>query len=120
MERLPWSLTRLLLGFASNLPALLEAEFPENHAQFVAAFNKIRPMISVPLVQAAMPLQDAIDLARYLADLTIKFSTFAPGASIVGGPIEIAAVTKHEGFKWVTRKYYFDSSFNPDEDDVHV
>lgn len=35
-----------------------------------------------------------------------------PGANTVGGPIELAAITKHEGFKWVTRKHYFDEQLN--------
>jgi hypothetical protein len=28
-------------------------------------------------------------------------------------PIEIAAITKHEGYKWVTRKFYFEDKYNP-------
>lgn len=60
-----------------------------------------------------MPIQDAIDLVEFLVDLTIKYSQFSPGATTVGGPIEIAAITKHEGFKWVRRKHYFTSELNP-------
>ena len=36
-------------------------------------------------------------------------------AAPVGGPIEIAGITKHEGFKWVRRKHYFDTAMNPRE-----
>ena len=32
---------------------------------------------------------------------------------IIRGPIEVAAVTKHEGFKWVKRKHYYDVTLNP-------
>lgn len=60
-----------------------------------------------------MPIQDAIDLAEFLARLTIEFVRFCPGDATVGGPIEIAAVTKHEGFKWVRRKHYFNAALNP-------
>ncbi|GIZ50270.1 hypothetical protein NCCP691_02840 [Noviherbaspirillum aridicola] len=50
----------------------------------------------------AMPLQDAIDLARYLVETTIGFIKFSVSRpKIVGGPIEIAAISKHEGFQWV-------------------
>jgi hypothetical protein len=113
-------LTRLILGFAPNLLPLLQEAMPEHRAELAAAFAKVRPQLGVPFVQAAMPLQDAIDLAKYLADLAISFSKFAPGAAVVGGPVEIAAITKHEGFKWVLRKYYFDRSYNPTEEDDNV
>lgn len=53
----------------------------------------------------AMPIQDAIGLARYLVETTvgfIKYSVSRP--KTVGGPVEIAAITKHEGFQWVQRR----------------
>ena len=33
----------------------------------------------------------------------------------VGGPIEIVAITKHEGYKWIKRKLYFKDGLNPRE-----
>ena len=60
----------------------------------------------------AMHIQDAIELARYLAETAAKFSHFSLLAPTIGGPIEIATITKHEGFKWVARKHYFPSTLN--------
>lgn len=65
------------------------------------------------MVRPYMPIQDAIDLAEFLADASAKFIRFTQGAHVVGGPIEIAAITKHEGFKWIRRKLYYDRSLNP-------
>jgi hypothetical protein len=31
---------------------------------------------------------------------------------IVGGPIEIAAITKHEGFRWIQRKHFYPAGLN--------
>ena len=59
-----------------------------------------------------MPIQDAIDLARFLAETAAKFTLFSLRAATVGGPIEVAAITKHEGFKWINRKHFFDQHFN--------
>ena len=59
------------------------------------------------------PIQDAINLARFMVETTtgfIQFSITRP--KTVGGPIEIAATTKHESFKWVQRKHFFSSDFN--------
>lgn len=68
-----------------------------------------------PLILPPMPIQDAIDLAEFLAHAAIMYSRFNIGASTVGGPIEVAAITKHEGFKWVKRKYYYDARLNPSQ-----
>jgi hypothetical protein len=65
------------------------------------------------MVSPAMPLQDAIDLADYLVDLSIKYSRFMPGSPTVGGPVECAAISKHEGFRWIKRKHYYDQRLNP-------
>ncbi len=59
-----------------------------------------------------MPVQDAINLAEYLVDVTKKYFAFLPGADIVAGDTDIATVTKHEGFKWIRRKHYYSPQFN--------
>jgi len=69
---------------------------------------------SKPMIDSAMPLQDAIDLVRFLVDLTCRCSRFWLGPQTVGGPIDIATVTKHEHFKWVQRKHFYDMHLNPE------
>lgn len=64
------------------------------------------------LAHPAMPMQDAIDLVRYLADVTVGYVRFKAGAPTVAGPIDIAAITRHQGFKWVTRKQYYSAELN--------
>jgi len=59
-------------------------------------------------ILTAAPIQYAIDLARFMVETTRRFVRFAiTRKKTVGGPIEIAAITKHEGFKWVQRKRFF-------------
>jgi hypothetical protein len=62
-----------------------------------------------------MPVQDAINLADFLVDVTKRYFAFLPGADIVGGETDIATVTKYEGFKWIRRKHYYPASLNPME-----
>lgn len=113
----PEALHRLLLGYGTRLPELFETRFGVAAADIHSVVATVQQELAVPLVTAPMPIQDAIDLAEFLVDLTIKFSRFTPGAPTVGGPIEIAAITKHEGFKWIRRKYYYQREFNPEERD---
>lgn len=111
----PEALNRLVLGLSPALPSLLQAQLGVSPAQMAQAIAGVLPMIQLPVVLPAMPLRDAIDLAEFMVDLTVKFSRFKPGAPTVGGPIEIAAISKHEGFRWVQRKYYFTRELNPEE-----
>lgn len=107
-------LYRVIRGFSSMLPNVLrQAGLDEPTVARIMEIAEIN--MSAPLVFTAMPIQDAIDLAQFLIDYTAKFIKYTPGPPTVGGPIEIAAITKHEGFKWIKRKYYFDRKLNPEE-----
>jgi hypothetical protein len=108
-------LQRMIIGVSPAIFNLLAevAEPKQNPAEIAA---KLMPLISArlqaPVVFAPMPIQDAIDVARFFVHAAIMFSRFSPGPNIVGGPIEIAAITKHENFKWISRKHYYDESIN--------
>lgn len=110
----PEAINRLLAGYSPQLWPILKNSLNLADANLVGLKSQIDPQLQVPLVFPAMPLQDAIDLAEFLVQLTISFSRFKPGAPTVGGPIELAAISKHEGFRWIKRKYYFDRDINPD------
>lgn len=64
----------------------------------------------------SQPIQDGIDLVRFILETTIGYHRFCLGAQVVGGPIDIAAITKHEQFKWVRRKFFYSSTLNPPYD----
>ena len=53
------------------------------------------------------------DLAETLIMLeSLKEKVTKPTES-VGGPIDVAVITKSEGFIWIKRKHYFDPQLNP-------
>ena len=107
------AIQRLILGMGSNMGnALVAGGIAQGDLQNLV--NAMMPHLQVDLHSPPMPIQDAIDLAKFLVDLTIMFTRFKCGAQTVGGAIEIAAITRHEGFKWVKRKHYFSSELNPE------
>ncbi len=110
----PEAITRLYLGFGTGLTNVLKKCKIDDKA-VEEIMQCCRENLTVPMVTPAMPIQDAINLAIFLVETTINFSKFSPGAPTVGGPIEVAAITKHEGFKWVRRKHYFERVLNPKE-----
>lgn len=66
-------------------------------------------------VQPGMPLPDAIELARFMVETTEGYARFRLGADTVGGPVEVASISPHEGFKWINRKHYYSPALNPGE-----
>jgi hypothetical protein len=112
----PEAISRLILGHSPALGSVLETKLGVPAAQIPQAMQLITQSLQAQMIADAMPIQDAVDLAYFLVDLTEKYSRYTPGAATVGGPIEIAAITKHEGYKWVQRKYYFTRDLNPESD----
>jgi hypothetical protein len=113
------ALQRIVIGFSPALfQALAEVSGGEGRPkstpqQLHEQLNALLvAKLQAPVVFAPMPIQDAIDLGRFLVHASKMFSRFIPGATTVGGPIEIAAITKHEGFKWISRKHYYNRSLN--------
>lgn len=107
------AISRLMQGVSPALPMVLQQNLGVPADDIPGIMDVVRQQLTLPLVMPAMPIQDAIDLAAFFVDLTIKFSRFAPGAPTVGGPVEVAVITKHEGFKWVRRKHYYTAEYNP-------
>jgi hypothetical protein len=107
------ALDRLILGYTSSIVDSAVKNGLDQQAA-LDMMQKMGPDLYENLVMPAMPIQDAIDLAQYLVEATMGFSKFSIArAKTVGGPIEIAAITKHEGFRWVERKHFYSASLNP-------
>lgn len=97
---------RLMFGYSSQIEERLVAAGVEHDVarQLLTSLE--------PLINGVMPIQDAIDMVRYLIDVTCGYIRFAPGHTIVAEPIDLAAITKHNGFKWVARKHYYPAKLN--------
>jgi hypothetical protein len=61
----------------------------------------------------SMPKQELAALSESLVHITSLKRKFSAGAESVGGPIDVAMITRAEGFVWVKRKHYFDPELNP-------
>lgn len=111
----PEAISRLVFGFSPRMANVLQEKLGVPKDQIPKAMQVLAQNLSAMVVYDAMPIQDAIDLSEFLVDVTERFSRYTPGAATVGGPIEVAAITKHEGFKWVRRKHYYSSEFNVED-----
>ena len=57
--------------------------------------------LQYPILFNAMPLGDAIEYARFLVELTIARFRYVVGAEVCGGKVNIAAITRKDGFNIV-------------------
>jgi hypothetical protein len=105
----PEALNRLMNGWSGAvLEGLVKSgTTPEEAIKFLTSL----PVTY--LSSGGMPIQDAIDLVKYMVDVTAGFVRFAPGPPTVHPPADIATITRHEGFCWVSRKHYFSRELNP-------
>ena len=103
----PRAISRLLVGFDDRVNHELVQK-----GWSAQEISDLQDNISTPLVHSSMPVQDAINLADFLVDVTKRYIAFLPLANVVGGDTDIATVTKYEGFKWIKRKHYYPEHLN--------
>jgi len=64
-------------------------------------------------VIGALPVTDMAALARSLIELESLKERVTQESESVAGPIDVAAISKHDGFIWIERKHYFRPELNP-------
>ncbi|RJG06780.1 hypothetical protein D3870_12895 [Noviherbaspirillum cavernae] len=95
------ALDRLVLGLGSRFDELAR-EQGITAADGQSVRSGFAPALYELLFLEAMPISDAAELARFLVETTIGFVRFSVSRpKTVGAPVEIAAITKHEGFHWL-------------------
>lgn len=78
-------------------------------------WNARRRETAIPVVgiTATLPKDELAAMAESLVNLTKFRRRITPERETVGGPIDVAVITKGDGFVWVRRKHYFDPALNP-------
>ena len=62
---------------------------------------------------ALLPKDELANLAESLVALTSLKRRVSSDAETVGGPIDVALISKGDGFVWIKRKLYFPAELNP-------
>jgi hypothetical protein len=60
-----------------------------------------------------LPFDELADLAEILISIESLKERVTTTSESVGGPIDVAVVSKSDGFVWIKRKHYFDPKLNP-------
>jgi hypothetical protein len=69
----------------------------------------------IPLrrVVGLLPLDELADLAEILVSIESLKERVTTTTETVSGPIDVAVISKGDGFIWIKRKHYFDPKLNP-------
>jgi hypothetical protein len=62
--------------------------------------------LASPIAFDGMPVQDAIGFCKFILDTTIGVCTYEVGVPSCGGPLQLAVITKRDGFMWVAKPEY--------------
>jgi hypothetical protein len=96
--------SRLIHGFDPNLDQLVRAHVHLNPAQTTNLREKALQGLAVPIPYQFLPLQDCVDLAIFLVKATATMQKWMLGIRGVGGAVDIATITRTEGFQPVQQK----------------
>jgi len=72
--------------------------------------NNSDPIMSIVEL---LPKEEIAEMAEALVNLTSFKRRVTPEAETVGGPIDVAVISKGDGLVWIKRKHYFAPELNP-------
>ena len=64
-------------------------------------------------VVSVLPKEQLAELAEALISLTSLRRRVSYDEETVGGPTDVAIITKGDGLVWIKRKHYFEENLNP-------
>ena len=115
----PEPVNRLFKGYDEALrTALINSGVDKlGQTRTEAGRRSTRFSVSVELdpVQAGCPCRMLSSWPDYIVETTEGYARYRLGPDTVGGPVEVASISPHEGFKWIHRKHYYGPALNPGE-----
>ncbi len=96
--------SRLIHGFDPGIKNVLESmdEIDKNLTERI--IKKFRESFEISIPYQILPLQDCIDLAHFMIQTTIIGQSLSIGLRGVGGPIDVAVITKTGGVRYIQQK----------------
>ena len=104
--------------FAENKKQSVQQELSRITSNVInQIIQKAQQQYLFPITQsvATLPIEELALLAESMINITSLRRKVALDNNIgtVGGPIDVAIISKCDGFIWLKRKHYFDRAYNP-------
>lgn len=85
----------------------------EDYQRELSDYRQERYISPVMRVVRVLPKDELAAMAESLINLTSFKRRVSMEEETVGGPIDVAVISKGDGFIWIKRKHYFESELNP-------
>ena len=84
-------------------------------SDFVGFIDTLKGKNSEPILKSIMslPKEELANLSESLINITSLKVKVQDNLETVGGDVDVAIITKGDGFVWTKRKHYFEESLNP-------
>lgn len=101
-------------GDLNALSNLQDVVTDARRAMGEAILDRARREHAMPLrrVLGVLPVDEMAELAETLINLQSLKEKVTKRSETVGGPVDVAIITKNEGLVWVKRKHFFDIGIN--------
>lgn len=98
-----------------EIKKIIHKHAPAESENIITEIDSHIQEISSPRVDIldSFPIADLAFVAENLVSLTSFKRRFTIDVETVGGPIDVAVISKGDGFIWIKRKHYFDPELNP-------
>ncbi|MBX9678764.1 MAG: hypothetical protein K2X38_08355 [Gemmataceae bacterium] len=102
-------------NLANVIQGVVRPEIEELTKQLFDAWEMLKKDQWEPVLDtvAVLPKDELAAMSEALVNLTKFKRRVTPEQETVGGPIDVAVITKGDGFVWLKRKHYFDPTLNP-------
>lgn len=102
-------------GPLTSLVLVMIRELHQHLQQLTA--TQVQPIVDSV---AFLPKDDLAAMAESLVNLTsLKRRVSIDDPQTVGGPIDVAVISRGDGFVWIKRKHYFSQGLNPSWASIH-
>lgn len=106
---------------SDSMKEILESGLEQKKNELVTQFfqeikNYQQDKFIEPVMQTVsnLPKEELAEMAEALVSLTSLRRKVSTDEETVGGPTDVAIISKGDGFIWYKRKHYFESSLNQD------
>ncbi|MDE0534241.1 MAG: hypothetical protein OXI01_22740 [Albidovulum sp.] len=97
--------------FLARIRNVAEAQ-SSSYLKRARKFQNDRFIVPIMEIVRHLPKEELGGMAEALVNLTSLKRRVSQEQETVGGPVDVAVISKGDGFIWVKRKHYFDPSLN--------
>jgi hypothetical protein len=99
----------------ANIKTLIQPRSDDLINQISTFLSNYRNSNVIPIINVviSLPKTELAAMAEFLVNLTSLKRKVSLQAETVGGPVDVAVISKRDGFVWIKKKEYFRNELNP-------